>query len=180
MYFCIRNREAQGRSPVGLERCSHIAEVIGSSPIVPTSRKSKTPRKAATHLVFASQPFAFSGSFHPLGTEDPAASNHSPHPPNKTVPACCFAKLPLLECKTGSFRMQNWHFWNSELALLENGPNGVGIRGASLCHSKPCTQQPQGNKKRKPLARTSLMKGGVVPPGIEPGTQGFSVLCSTN
>ena len=24
------------------------------------------------------------------------------------------------------------------------------------------------------------MKGGVVPPGIEPGTQGFSVLCSTN
>ena len=28
--------------------------------------------------------------------------------------------------------------------------------------------------------RTGLMKGGVVPPGIEPGTQGFSVLCSTN
>ena len=28
--------ETQGRSPVGLERCSHIAEVIGSSPIVPT------------------------------------------------------------------------------------------------------------------------------------------------
>lgn len=26
----------KGRSPVGLERCSHIAEVIGSSPIVPT------------------------------------------------------------------------------------------------------------------------------------------------
>ena len=26
----------QGRSPAGLERCSHIAEVIGSSPIVPT------------------------------------------------------------------------------------------------------------------------------------------------
>lgn len=26
----------EGHSPVGLERCSHIAEVIGSSPIVPT------------------------------------------------------------------------------------------------------------------------------------------------
>ena len=25
-----------------------------------------------------------------------------------------------------------------------------------------------------------LMKGGVVPPGIEPGTHGFSVRCSTN
>ena len=36
------------------------------------------------------------------------------------------------------------------------------------------------NKKERPLARTALMKGGVVPPGIEPGTQGFSVLCSTN
>ena len=29
--------DRKGRSPVGLERCSHIAEVIGSSPIVPTS-----------------------------------------------------------------------------------------------------------------------------------------------
>ena len=27
---------------------------------------------------------------------------------------------------------------------------------------------------------TGLMKGGVVPPGIEPGTHGFSVRCSTN
>ena len=46
LYLCIRKREQQwlfiarvmiqGRSPVGLERCSHIAEVIGSSPIVPT------------------------------------------------------------------------------------------------------------------------------------------------
>ena len=25
-----------------------------------------------------------------------------------------------------------------------------------------------------------IMKGGVVPPGIEPGTHGFSVRCSTN
>ena len=29
----------QGRSPAGLERCSHIAEVIGSNPIVPTTEK---------------------------------------------------------------------------------------------------------------------------------------------
>ena len=32
----------QGRSPVGLERCSHIAEVIGSSPIVPTPTEEKS------------------------------------------------------------------------------------------------------------------------------------------
>ena len=35
-------------------------------------------------------------------------------------------------------------------------------------------------KKALLLAQTGPMKGGVVPPGIEPGTQGFSVLCSTN
>ena len=29
----------QGRSPVGLERCSHIAEVPGSSPGVPTNKR---------------------------------------------------------------------------------------------------------------------------------------------
>ena len=37
-------------------------------------------------------------------------------------------------------------------------------------------------KKKAALTevRNRQMKGGVVPPGIEPGTQGFSVLCSTN
>ncbi len=30
-------RGKQGYSPDGLERCSHIAEVIGSSPIIPTN-----------------------------------------------------------------------------------------------------------------------------------------------
>ena len=34
------------------------------------------------------------------------------------------------------------------------------------------------NKKRVTRLRVTLLK--VVPPGIEPGTQGFSVLCSTN
>ena len=34
--------ERQGRSPAGLERCSHIAEVIGSNPIVPTSISSSS------------------------------------------------------------------------------------------------------------------------------------------
>ena len=33
-------------------------------------------------------------------------------------------------------------------------------------------------KKQLPLEVTALLS--VVPPGIEPGTQGFSVLCSTN
>ena len=33
----LQPQKIQGRSPAGLERCSHIAEVIGSNPIVPTS-----------------------------------------------------------------------------------------------------------------------------------------------
>lgn len=33
---CRQTEGRQGYSPDGLERCSHIAEVIGSSPIVPT------------------------------------------------------------------------------------------------------------------------------------------------
>ena len=32
--------KSQGHSPVGLERCSHIAEVPGSSPGVPTKAKN--------------------------------------------------------------------------------------------------------------------------------------------
>ena len=35
-------------------------------------------------------------------------------------------------------------------------------------------------KTRLHYCKTGLMKGGVVPPGIEPGTHGFSVRCSTN
>ena len=38
-YLCSRIKR-QGHSPVGLERCSHIAEVPGSSPGVPTERIS--------------------------------------------------------------------------------------------------------------------------------------------
>ena len=41
-------------------------------------------------------------------------------------------------------------------------------------------QKTSRHKKTLLLTQTGLMKGGVVPPGIEPGTQGFSVLCSTN
>ena len=35
----------------------------------------------------------------------------------------------------------------------------------------------RGEKQKRELLWSSLF---VVPPGIEPGTQGFSVLCSTN
>ena len=41
VYLCSRNWATEGRSPVGLERCSHIAEVPGSSPGVPTQAKNK-------------------------------------------------------------------------------------------------------------------------------------------
>ena len=40
----------------------------------------------------------------------------------------CIAKLPLLDCKTGSFRTQNWQFWNAKVAVLENGMNGFHLR----------------------------------------------------
>ena len=36
-YFCIPKTQ-QGRSSVGSERLSHIQEVIGSTPIVPTKK----------------------------------------------------------------------------------------------------------------------------------------------
>ena len=38
VYLCIRLTKVKGHSPVGLERCSHIAEVPGSSPGVPTEK----------------------------------------------------------------------------------------------------------------------------------------------
>ena len=44
-------------------------------------------------------------------------------------------------------------------------------RRASVCRIK---------KPLLSVENCGVMKGGVVPPGIEPGTQGFSVLCSTN
>ena len=45
VYFCIP-KVKQGRSSVGSERLSHIQEVIGSTPIVPT-------RKAVSKLLAA-------------------------------------------------------------------------------------------------------------------------------
>ena len=41
-----------------------------------------------------------------------------------------FAKLALLDCNTGSFRTQNWQFWNAELAVLENDTNCIGKQTA--------------------------------------------------
>ena len=37
--FAPAKQKCQGHSPVGLERCSHIAEVPGSSPGVPTENE---------------------------------------------------------------------------------------------------------------------------------------------
>ena len=44
---CRRSQRCgkQGYSPDGLERCSHIAEVIGSSPIIPTHPKKVQENK---------------------------------------------------------------------------------------------------------------------------------------
>lgn len=57
LYLCTANEAGQGHSSAGLERFSHIEEVIGSNPIVPTS----TAEPKRTHHQGAP---AF--SFHPL------------------------------------------------------------------------------------------------------------------
>ena len=45
----------------------------------------------------------------------------------------------------------------------------------------PLAPPPLAQKKRPCTIRTGTLRlERVVPPGIEPGTQGFSVLCSTN
>ena len=47
-----------------------------------------------------------------------------------------------------------------------------------------CGSKRTDMKQKIPLSPKTfagfVMKGGVVPPGIEPGTHGFSVRCSTN
>ena len=50
-YLCSQIKR-QGHSPVGLERCSHIAEVPGSSPGVPTY---KNPRHTGEDSIFYSK-----------------------------------------------------------------------------------------------------------------------------
>ena len=49
---CRRSQRCgkQGYSPDGLERCSHIAEVIGSSPIIPTNPKKVQENKSLFFL----------------------------------------------------------------------------------------------------------------------------------
>ena len=63
LYLCTANEAEQGHSSAGLERFSHIEEVIGSNPIVPTS----TAEPKRTHHQGAP---AF--SFHPYSP--PAAA----------------------------------------------------------------------------------------------------------
>ncbi len=65
LYLCTANEAGQGHSSAGLERFSHIEEVIGSNPIVPTS----TAEPKRTHHQGAP---AF--SFHP--TPPPAAARN--------------------------------------------------------------------------------------------------------
>ena len=48
------------------------------------------------------------------------------------------------------------------------------------CTGVITTQQRNNIKHKKAVKRNLNCFSVVVPPGIEPGTQGFSVLCSTN
>ena len=114
----------------------------------------------------------------------------------------CVAKQPLLPCKTYAFGMQNNRFCNTLIKRWLNNRNAcekylqfdflVSTYKTSCFHKlstfslktyfnfRMTIIGEKWAKKKRPQTRTALMKGGVVPPGIEPGTQGFSVLCSTN
>ncbi len=83
LYLCTANEAGQGHSSAGLERFSHIEEVIGSNPIVPTS----TAEPKRTHHQGA-----------------PAFSFH-PYPP----PAAA-RKLEIRNTLTGNFQRGNWKF----------------------------------------------------------------------
>lgn len=79
----------QGYSPDGLERCSHIAEVIGSSPIIPTSPKSPGKRDSRFPGLFPSYqtlpflPGTFSALTRPLRFPGLPACLLPPAPPSR-------------------------------------------------------------------------------------------------
>ena len=83
LYLCTANEAGQGHSSAGLERFSHIEEVIGSNPIVPTS----TAEPKRTHHQGA-----------------PAFSFH-PYPP----PAAA-RKSEIRNAITGNSQHGNWEF----------------------------------------------------------------------
>ena len=58
LYLCTANEAGQGHSSAGLERFSHIEEVIGSNPIVPTStaEPKRTHRQGAPAFSFHPYP----------------------------------------------------------------------------------------------------------------------------
>ena len=74
LYLCSANEAGQGHSPAGLERCSHIAEVIGSNPIVPTSSRE---RGGCTTM--ERPPFSFYTPVARPPAGRKASSRHAPH-----------------------------------------------------------------------------------------------------
>ena len=90
LYLCTANEAGQGHSSAGLERFSHIEEVIGSNPIVPTS----TAEPKRTHHQGA-----------------PAFSFH-PYPP----PAAA-RKLEIRNAVTGNSQHGNWEFATRKLGI---------------------------------------------------------------
>ena len=43
------------------------------------------------------------------------------------------AKRTILDCKTHHFALQNWHFWNAKLAVLERKTGTFGMQSAPFC-----------------------------------------------
>ena len=79
------------------------------------------------------------------------------------------------------------HLYCCEVVLLLSGESCGTIWASNLPKSPASIADAHKDggwmhwlkNKTRPLARTGLMKGGVVPLGVEPRTHGFSVHCST-
>ncbi len=52
------------------------------------------------------------------------------------LPQIVIAKRTILHCKTHHFALQNWHYWNAKLALLECKTGTIGIQIGSLASMK--------------------------------------------
>ena len=58
LYLCTANEAGQGHSSAGLERFSHIEEVIGSNPIVPTSTEEPKRTQHQGAPAFSFHPYS--------------------------------------------------------------------------------------------------------------------------
>ena len=139
MHPVLGGKAAKGRSPAGLERCSHIAEVIGSNPIVPTPNPSffvitlSSPPELGVILFRAPPRFALQDmpcarnehTHHPSGLRRATTLDMTAGPPARSILA--FA-LPLI---AGYILQQLYLLINAVIAGRWLGVDALAAIGAS-------------------------------------------------